>query len=188
MRRTLILAGIAVALVAVSPPFDALADRSLTAHMVQHVLLINGAAVLLGFGLPPASRTPSATVVALAAAVATATLWTWHAPVFYEAAIHHLPLHVLEHVTLLGTATALWWAVWRAPRAGMLALFGSLIPATVLGALMTVSRAPWYSSYPKLADQQMAGIVMWGFAGMVTIIAAVALFYSMLAHASVEAT
>ncbi len=187
MRRALILAGIAVALVAVSPPFDALADRSLTAHMAQHVLLINGAAVLLGFGLP-GRRVPSAPEVAATAVVATATLWAWHAPVLYEAAVHHLSLHVLEHLTLLATATALWCAVARAPRAGTLALFGALIPSTVLGALMTVSRAPWYSSYPKLADQQMAGVVMWGFAGVVTIIAAVGLFFSMLAHASVEAT
>jgi putative membrane protein len=187
MRRPLILGGIVVALAAVSPPLDALADRSLTAHMVQHVLLVNAAAVLLGLGLP-VRRSPSPMTVAASAVAATATLWAWHAPTLYEAAVHHLPVHALEHITLLATATALWWAVWHAPRAGMVALFGALIPATVLGALMTVSRATWYSSYPKLSDQQMAGVVMWGFGGVVTIVAAVALFYSMLSQASLEVT
>lgn len=180
--RLLVSAGIAVALVAVSPPFDGAADTTLAVHMTQHVLLVDVAAVLLGAGIVM-RRTPTIAATVLIGAISTATLWGWHAPVLYEAAIHHTPLHALEHVTLFATATAMWWAVVRAPRAGVVVIFVTLLPATVLGALMTVSQATWYPTYRDLADQQLAGVIMWGFGGLATIAVGVALFASLLTRA-----
>lgn len=182
MRRALALGGVAVALGAVSPPFDAAARTTLSVHMTQHVLLVDVVAVLLGAAVV-ARRQPTVVATGWIGAAATVALWSWHAPVLYEAAIRHVPLHALEHGTLLVTATAMWWAVFRSPRAGVVVIFATLIPATVLGALMTVSQVTWYSTYRDLADQQLAGVIMWGFGGVVVVALGVGVFASVLTHA-----
>src|SRR4051812_49848096 len=45
-------AGLGAVVVALASPLDAAADTSLTAHMIQHVLLLAGAGPLLAFGFP----------------------------------------------------------------------------------------------------------------------------------------
>jgi len=60
-------------------------------------------------------------------------------------------------------------------------LFTTAVHTAVLGALMTMSRAPWYPLYGSaaaawgltpLADQQLAGLVMWIPASLAYLVAA----------------
>src|SRR3954451_19135987 len=51
-RGAFLLAGWVVVGVALSPPFDAVADRSLPIHMLQHMLLLAVAPPLLVLGEP----------------------------------------------------------------------------------------------------------------------------------------
>jgi cytochrome c oxidase assembly factor CtaG len=63
------------------------------------------------------------------------------------------------------------------PRGGAVAaVFVAALPGTALGAALTLAAKPWYPDYPSLADQQLAGVVMWGFAGLAYVLAAAVVF------------
>jgi putative membrane protein len=112
-----------------------------------------------------------------AIALHSAALWAWHVPVAYEAAVANPWVHALEHTSFLGTALLFWWAVLhprgilrRVPGLAILALFALSMESGALGALLTFSAAPWYTSHlattagwglSPLDDQQLAGLVMW---------------------------
>jgi cytochrome c oxidase assembly factor CtaG len=60
-------------------------------------------------------------------------------------------------------------------------LFTTAVHTSALGALMTFARRPWYPEYANraaawgltpLADQQLAGMIMWIPAGVVYMVAA----------------
>jgi cytochrome c oxidase assembly factor CtaG len=55
-------------------------------------------------------------------------------------------------------------------------LFVAALPGTALGAALTLASNPWYAEYPSMADQQLAGVVMWGFAGLAYVLVAACLF------------
>jgi putative membrane protein len=190
--------------VALLPPLATAAHDSLTAHMVQHVLLLVVAAPLLALGaplpvllwaLPGRWRQRGLRVWRLAlrshgrrwAAWAGATLLAqsvvmlaWHAPVLYTEALQGEVLHVLQHASYVTTATAFSWAVGvGSPQrhgAAVPVLFIAALPGTALGAALTLAGTPWYAGYPSLDDQQLAGVVMWGFAGLAYVLAAACLF------------
>jgi cytochrome c oxidase assembly factor CtaG len=60
--------------------------------------------------------------------------------------------------------------------AGVVALFVAALPGSALGAALTLADHTWYPAYPALDDQQMAGVVMWAFAGTVYVVAAGVVF------------
>ncbi|MDQ2825997.1 MAG: cytochrome c oxidase assembly protein [Actinomycetota bacterium] len=195
------LATLAVALLG---PIADRAEHSLALHMVQHVLLLVVAAPLLaacrplsvmGRTLPRRARALVAPLprgflrshshrwlawTGASLAVASAVMVLWHAPVLYDAALHHEALHALEHTSFLLTATTFWWALGvgtTRPRGGAVAMaFLAALPGTALGATMTLARTPWYAGYPSTADQQLAGVVMWAFAGLAYVLVAAVLF------------
>lgn len=182
-------AGLGVTGVALVPPFDDAAARSLTAHMVQHVLLIAVAAPLLGGGLPPSGRRRWRSWAVATLAVQAIVMWAWHAPGLYEAALRHEPVHALEHLSLLGTATVFWWVLdVRRPAGSAVAfVFAAALPGSALGAAMTLAASAWYPSYPALADQQLAGVVMWAFAGLAYVVMGAVVFGVWLARSEREA-
>ena len=210
-------ARLAAVAVAVASPLDAVADRSLTAHMTQHVLLLAVAGPLLALGsplptlawaLPPSRRRQTLPVsrrlhahldrhfptwVIGLLAVQALVMWAWHLPDAYQAAVRIDALHALEHVSFLVTATASWWAVVAGRRsrrgaAAVAALLGS-VPGILLGTAMVLAPNPWYPLYvhgsraAALVDQQVAGVIMWAFGGMATVVAGAGLFASWLRRA-----
>lgn len=106
-------------------------------------------------------------------------LWLWHAPGPYQAALANDAVHALEHASFLGTALLFWWVlarpagkVWGSFGAGakFAFVFTTMVQSGFLGALITFSPAPWYSLYlftapafglDALADQHLAGVLMW---------------------------
>lgn len=173
LRRWALVAGSMVTLATVSPPAEARAEGSLTAHMVQHLVLMVVAAPILA-----ASRRPAAGAAPLApwtlfgaAALHAGLMGAWHLPLAFDAAERTVGVHVLEHVSLLGPAVLFWWAVGlgsRPPhRLSVLAVFAASMAGVGLGAAMTLAAAPWYAHHRTLSDQQVAGVVMWAFAGLV---------------------
>jgi cytochrome c oxidase assembly factor CtaG len=125
--------------------------------------------------------------IAVTLALQTVTLLAWHLPAAYDAAIRHPLLHGLEHLSFLLSATAFWWVVactgWKSRHgAGIFAVAAAWFPGMALGAAMITAKAPWYQAYvtgspaAALADQQMAGVVMWAFGGFASIVAGVVLF------------
>lgn len=130
-------------------------------------------------------------VLALGAAAHLLALWTWHAPALYEAALSNRVVHVAEHVAFVGTAGVFWTALLRPGRrarvksgVGVLCIWVLLAQGGVLAALIVFAAEPLYATYTgvsrwgldALADQQMAGMIMWMPAGLVYGSAGIATF------------
>jgi putative membrane protein len=186
-------------------PLEGLAGTLLTIHMVQHLVLTLLAAPLLVLGAPvlptiwgaPAALRPrlhrlrlprrwrarlSAPGMAVVAAlVHVAVLWGWHVPVLYTAALRSLPVHMLEHAMMLGSAVWLWSTmlsrsgpIRRANPVGALAMFLVATLSVGIGALLTFASGALYPVYvpgagawglSALHDQQQAGAMMWSVSG-----------------------
>lgn len=208
-----VLGWLAVA-IALLTPLDALAARSFAAHMAQHELLMVVAAPLLVLGrplavwvwaLPRAARgamrrgfdvISALAVMPVAWTLHAGALWLWHAPAFYELALVHPAVHVLQHVSFLVTAVLFWWAVLAAARRRVglaaIALLSTLIHTGMLGALLTFAPRVWYAPYlhgmpDALADQQLGGLLMWVPGGVIYLLAALALVAQGLRPSAVAA-
>jgi putative membrane protein len=195
-------AGIAATALALESPLDSIAHRRLAIHMVQHLLLVSVAAPLLVAGrpldlaaralrrqLPAAFTTARWPLVVVVACTQVATLLVWHVPALYDAALRTDEVHGAEHLTIFATAFALWFVLSRVDGdtagATVIALFIATLPTMALGFAMTFSETSWYAVYQRrvsdpVADQQLAGVVMWAFGGMAAVIGGVILFVQWL--------
>lgn len=111
-------------------------------------------------------------------------IWAWHVPLPYTLAVRLDWVHMLEHLSFFGTGLLFWWGVVHAGSrrgigygaAGLLVL-GTLMHTGLLGAILTFAPRSLYDVYASeealaggltpLADQQLAGLLMWvpgGFA------------------------
>lgn len=119
-------------------------------------------------------------VVAWGAAVVT--LWLWHAEVLYDAALSRPFVHALQHTSFLLTAVLFWRvavgtrAVRAYPGLAVLLLFMTTVQNALLALLLTFADTPWYGGYAtttlpwgleQLADQHLAGAIMWVPAGFI---------------------
>lgn len=121
-------------------------------------------------------------------------IWAWHLPWLFEATLQSETIHALQHASFLGSALLFWWSVVhgqaRAARGmSIIYLFTTAVHTGVLGALMTFSRAPWYPAYASgapawgltaMADQQLAGLIMWIPASVAYLVAALGIMYQWL--------
>lgn len=135
------------------------------------------------------------TLAPVAWALHVVTLWLWHAPGFYEMALQSESIHVFEHAMFFLTALLFWWLLF-APHGRRLTigakvayLFAAMLQGTILGAVITFARHPWYWSYfgttrawglTPLEDQQLAGLIMWIPAGLIYLAALIPLLGSAL--------
>lgn len=132
----------------------------------------------------PAARLGAVGGALLAGGLHLALVWGWHAPALYGSALANPWLHRLEHAALLLAALLLWRAaLGRRPALGAGLLFGAMVHAGLLGALLVFAGAPLYPPYAAsapllgveaLRDQQLAGALMWAPGGLVYGAAAVA--------------
>jgi putative membrane protein len=207
-RRRCLAAGVLAIIVALFSPLDQLAEVLFSAHMVQHLILMQVAPPLLVLGapalellwtLPPASRRRVGrwwnrrlllrSLLArlfhpLAAwLLALGSLFLWHLPGPYQAALRHPLVHVFEHLNFLGSGFLFWSVLLRPDRArrleygaGVLYSFTAALPSGLLGALLTFAGKPLYpvqsGSAPlhgltPLQDQQLAGLIMWMPGGLI---------------------
>lgn len=176
---------------AVGSPLDQIGERFLlSAHMLQHLLLVYPAAALFLLGIPPwfsgrrAPLRPTGTVLGIlaspvmCAAVFTLTITVWHAPGLYERALQDKVVHVWEHLAFFGAALFFWWPLLSpapgrpplSPPAQILYLLGVVIGMTPLFAFIVFSPQVLYATYefaPRIvptldasADQLLAGVGM----------------------------
>lgn len=202
------VSGIFVIFIALVSPIDTLGEQLLSVHMIQHLLLIIIAPVLLVIGTPPTiflwvfptkmrrtigrwgrPKTPLnklwhfLTTPLVAWMLHAATLWLWHLPGPYQAAVANATIHWLEHMSFFGTGLLFWYAALNHTRShyfgGALMIFTTAMHSSVLGALMTFANSIWYPIYKErtllwgispLEDQQLAGVIMWVPAGIAYLI------------------
>lgn len=162
-----ILGGLALFVAFVSP-LCALSSALFSARVAHHALLVTVAAPLFAFGLPGPRSAPPLAVWALAHAVA---FWLWHSPAAYAWAFGHDGAYWLMQATLAGSAFGFWRAVRAAaPIAAAGGLLATMVQTGLLGALITFAAQPFYAPHlvttwawglSPLADQQLAGLIMW---------------------------
>jgi len=187
-RQACWVAGLVVLEIAVSPPVDTLSDQLLMAHMAEHLLIGDIAALLLVLGLSgpliaPLLRNPViARLRVLSHPVVAITVWAvnfyaWHAPALYQAALRHDALHALEHATFLAFGMAVWMALlgplpkpaWFGNGARLGYIIVVRLIGGVLGNILVFGGTVFYPYYragdahwhiSPIADQVSAGGVM----------------------------
>jgi putative membrane protein len=191
-QQTAFYLGTVAAWLALVSPLDYLGDNYLlSAHMIQHMLLILVAPPLWLAGLPDwlVDRALSARFLGSvvnkvtrpvpAFLIFNGLFLVWHLPSLYDSALASEEIHIIEHLCFLGSAIIGWWPVVGPSRRfarpasqpfQMLYLFFNMFPTTALGAIITFSAYPPYPFYETVqrlwgftvqADQQLAGLIMW---------------------------
>src|SRR5579864_7331362 len=108
-RQVSFAIGMIILAIALLSPLDAMSDRYLlTAHMIQHLLLVLLAAPLLVRALPASWGRRLAIHPVLAFALFNVVFAFSHVPGWYEATLEHESLHVVEHLAYLVTAALNW--------------------------------------------------------------------------------
>lgn len=173
-RATSFLLGALLTWIAVASPVAYLDGKILTAHMVQHLLLMTFAPPLIWLGAPVLAMwfaLPSARGLFLWPALqklggilghpvfcwlaATAALVTWHVPAMFRLGMQSEGFHLLAHASFFATGLLFWWPVvepWPArsrwPRWSMLLyLFLATLPCDVLSGLLVFSDRIAYPMY-----------------------------------------
>jgi len=197
-RRACFVAGLLVLEVAFSSPVDHLSDQLLMAHMAEHLLIGDIAALLFVLGLTGPMIAPllriglfnrlrvlSHPLVALP--VWAIDLYAWHIPVLYQAALRNEYVHALEHVCFLGAGIAMWMALLgplpKPAWFGNLGRLGYIVAVRliegILGNVMLWSHTIFYPYYKvheahfgitPLGDQIDAGAVMMVEGSIITIL------------------
>jgi cytochrome c oxidase assembly factor CtaG len=141
LRLASFLGGLAVLWLAIGSPMDGFADALLSAHMVEHLLLMSAVPPLVLYGLPvvPLLRgLPSSILRGIVGPllcvsplrrfghwlVTPLVAWLlmnlaflgWHIPAAYDFALEHENWHAVEHLCFLGTSILFWWCIlWPWP-------------------------------------------------------------------------
>ena len=169
-HRGALLAGLALTGVAFAPPVGQAAERSLTLHMVLEMLLLALVVPLLAYGACPmlARRrrlqfNPVIGIVTLNVAVFGAQL-----PGVVDAAARSAGLRDLVQVGFMLGALLFWYPIVGADRISAIAKIGSLmvasVPPTIPGITLALSHHLFYQAFRSIADQQAAGLVLFGTA------------------------
>lgn len=218
-RTVCFAAGFLALFLALVSPIDVYAQERFFIHMIQHLLftLVAAPLLLLSNSMPvflwsfPREVRQSLgqlveregplrrllrflTIPAIAWTLHVGTMWAWHLPGAYQAALRSDLVHIVMHLSMFGTAVLFWWVViGPAPvrsqlsyPARLLYVFLGSLQSTALGAIITFTTGIMYHYYGEAPehwgistalDQQLAGLIMWIPAGMMYLIALTILFF-----------
>jgi len=157
-------------------PLCALSSALFSARVLHHVLLIAGVAPLLALAFPMRRFPlhPLAGLVCLHMII----LWVWHMPGPYAWGLATVPAYWLMQASLLGSAWLLWRTIFASaaqPSAALLALVATVGQMGLLAAVIVFAPRPLYAAHfastaawgmSPLADQQLAGLLMWAPASL----------------------
>jgi cytochrome c oxidase assembly factor CtaG len=198
-RIPLFVAGVLVTVLAIVSPIDAIGESYLqSVHMLQHVLIADlGIALtvvavrgpLVVFMLPRDLLVPLARSGPLrrslrflmrpgvSYAVWVLVLVAWHVPALYEAALHHVAVHDLMHLSFVAGGLLVWIQIVDPARHHRLTVgervgYTALVFCTgqILAYVILFDYKPLFSTYvdqpvrllglSPLTDQKLAGVVM----------------------------
>jgi cytochrome c oxidase assembly factor CtaG len=196
-RQASMALGVALILAALASPAAHLGEELIVAHMAQHLVLGDIAALLLVLGLTGPVLQPLLAIRWLgwlrvfahplvALPLWAANLYLWHIPALYQGALASEPLHALQHACFVGTGIAMWMALlgplpkpaWFGNAARLLYIVAVRFGGAVLANVLAWSGSRLYPDYAPgqdlwdispLADQGAAGMVMMIESGLVTL-------------------
>ena len=188
-RLASFLAGLAMVVIALVSPIDALSHQLATMHMAGHILLLDAAPILCILGLTkvilrPVTRRvqaiekragvlahPAVAVIAYAG-----LLWLWHVPALYDAALRHSVVHVLEHLSFTLAGGLYWWHLLSPIRTRfhmsgigpVIYMASTKVTVGLLGILLAFTTSKLYDAYAAsrpwglgpVDDVNVAGLLM----------------------------
>jgi putative membrane protein len=197
-RQFLFWLGIGLVVIALNSPVDALGEQEFFfVHMSQHVILGDLAPLCFVAGLTGPVLRPILAIKffdrlrilthpLVALPVWAFNLYIWHVPFMYQAALRHAPVHALEHF-LFFTCGALMWSpvvetlpapAWFGTGWKLGYIVAVRFIETILANVFIWSSSvfyPWYVhavpmwGLTAVHDQNLAGVVMMGEGGLVTL-------------------
>lgn len=166
-----------------------MAQHGLLAGIAPPLLLMGRPGVAFAWGLSPFGTTQACmplwrslnrvervfSATAVATIVHGVAIWVWHAPALFGAAVTNDWVHAAQHASFFVPSLLLWHALFdrrslHHAAAAAAAAFATFMHTGLLGALVTLAPAPLYTVYvgrteswgfSALADQQLAGLLMW---------------------------
>jgi putative membrane protein len=189
---------VVLTLLAMVSPVHALGEtRLFAAHMLQHVILGDLAALAFVLSLTGPLLRPILAVRAfdrlrvLAHPLVALPLWAlnlvlWHLPVAYEGALASSPVHALEHLSFFSAGALMWAPVvevlpgpaWFGTGAKLGYVVTVRLFETVVGNVFFWASEPFYDTYARAervwglsaaADQATAGAIMMIEGSIVTV-------------------
>lgn len=198
VKQLLFYSGIAVLVLAFVSPVDFLGEsRLLFAHMIQHILIAEVGALLVVAGLTGSILRP---ILALpyvgglrvlahpfvALPTWALTLYLWHIPALYQAALTSDSLHAFQHMSFFATGAMMWAAlleplpgpVWfgAGPKAAYVAVVR--FAEAILANVFVWSSQPFYPFYAEqerlwgisaIGDQNIGGGIMMVYGTVLTL-------------------
>ncbi|MEA2482932.1 MAG: putative rane protein [Thermoleophilaceae bacterium] len=178
-------AGFVLLAAAFFSPLDSWAQKLVSAHMAQHVLMADIAAPLLLIGvrnpvlqfylprpiLEPLARRRGLRAVfrkmrspMVAIPLYTVVLYAWHLGPAFEAALRNNFVHALQHQSFIAFSVLAWWPLVEPQHRRMPGhlwkipyIVGARLPTMFLGMAFIVMQTPFYASYYGTGKR------LWGF-------------------------
>jgi len=206
-QKILFVSGLLLMFATLNGPIHDLSDDYLfSAHMVQHLLLTLAIPPLLLAGTPGWMLRPLLsrrgirpvaqffTRAQIAFVVFNVTIALWHLPPFYNAAMAHHGLHIIEHLMFLATAVLMWWPLLsQLPEFPRLAYPGQMLYSFLMSIPMSIVAVyiamadhvlyPAYNAAPRvlplspLEDQLLGALIMWIPGGLIFMIIMSVIFF-----------
>lgn len=189
--------GLGVIALALFTPIGHIGEELVFVHMIQHLLLADAAALLIVLGFTRALLQPLLAIRAIdrlqvlalpfvALPLWIASLYVWHLPALYNAAVTSELVHALMHASFLGFGILMWMPVfgplpvpaWFGGGAQLAYTAIARLAAAALGNVLMWSGTVLYTAYAAgeaehgiapLADQSIAGAIMMAEGMVVTL-------------------
>ena len=191
-RQVCFAAGLLVIAATTAGPLGSLSEQRVSAHMVQHLLLMDLAGFLLVMGVtgPVLAPVLGAPVLrhlrplfhpAIALAIFIGAFAIWHIPALYQAAAQNDAVHAAEHGLFLSSGVIKWMALigplpaplWFATGVQIVYVAAEHLFVAVVGNVFMWSGTPIYSLYAErtsalgidpVTDQSIGGgfMAVWG--------------------------
>jgi len=206
-QKVFFASGLLVMFATLNGPIHDLSDDYLfSAHMVQHLLLTLAIPPLLLAGTPGWMLRPVLlrrgirtvarffTGARVAFVVFNLTIAFWHLPPFYNAAMAHHSLHIVEHLMFMASAVLMWWPLLsQLPEFPRLAYPGQMLYSFLMSIPMSIVAVyiamadhvlyPAYNAAPRvlplspLEDQLLGALIMWIPGGLIFMIIMSVIFF-----------
>ena len=189
--------GVALIAIAFVSPLAHLGGELVTAHMIQHLLIADIAALLIVLGLTRAvlqpimalrafDRLQFLTLPMIALPLWIANLYIWHMPALYDGAVTNEFLHALQHTCFISFGILMWMPIagplpkpaWFGGGAQVGYVVVARLASAGLGNILMWSGSILYVEYAAgqdywnisaVADQGTAGVIMMVEGGLITL-------------------
>lgn len=188
-RTASFLAATITVVIAVQSGLASYDDQNFSAHVIQHLLLMNMAPVLYALAAPvtlalqASSRRNQETLLKIlhhpvvtfftnplvAASMVYVTMIGYFLTPFYGFSLEHPLIHDLTHLHFLISGCIFWWVIigkdpsrWHLSYPAKLGLLATGIPVTaVLGLALTGARTSIAPAFHTVADTRAGGSILW---------------------------